>query len=276
MQVSMKNLWRLAVLAIGATLLLMSTPAVETPREITEQEAALHKAAVEHDYDRAIQLARSARALEFLGPGGTTVLCEAAYDSSADGYDLVSELLKLGAKPNARCGPKQAETPLYFAALAGNLAVVDLLIKYGAEINPEVELETYRPIYGAYMRNDKRVIERLEQYGAAIPRKHRENLRRGQALRDIMVSLAVEEIPDGMDVEEWEARQALKFYDAFRESHTDTPDIVAWLDAMAEYRRNNPRPKEMGADEWQALQIQAAADQVYGPQGAFNPDGTKR
>ena len=89
-------------------------------------------------------------------------------------------------------------------------------------------------------------------------------------------SQPVEEIPDGMDVEEWEARQALKFYDAFRESHADTPDIVAMLDAMAEYRRNNPRPKEMGGDEWQALQIQAAADQVYGPQGAFNPDGTKR
>ncbi len=192
----------IAVGAVCVALLPANMPAEETPVEITKQQAALHKATTEHNYNRAIEPARSVRTLDFMGPGGTTVLCEAVYDSATDAYDLVSELLKLGAEPNPRYGSEQAETPLYLAALAGNLAVVDLLIRYGAEIAPKVEPVYYAPIYGACMRDDKRVIERLEQNGATMSKKHRDNIRRMQAVTDILALQPVK-VPEGMDAEEW-------------------------------------------------------------------------
>lgn len=270
---SVRGLAAIAILASCAAIMAVSMPAEETPSEITKQQAALHKAAAEHDYERAIELARNVRSLDFTGASGTTVLCEAAHSGAADAYDLVFELLKFGAEPNRGCGSKQAETPLYLAALTGNLAVVDLLIRYGAEIDPEVEPAYYAPIYGAYMGGDKRVIERLEQNGAVMPKAHRDNLRRMQAMSDIVARRPKVEAPKGVDAKEWESQQLEA---AIREAYADVPDILAMLGAMAEYRRNNPKPEGIGAEEWRAIQLEAAKKQIYGPQGTFNPNDTRR
>ena len=57
----------------------------------------------------------------------------AANDRSADALDLVSELLRFGARPDAT--HQGGDTALHRTAHHGNLAVVELLVHHGADVN---------------------------------------------------------------------------------------------------------------------------------------------
>ena len=82
----------------------------------------LHRALKERDYDAAIQSLRSGAGANTKNDAGELPLVIAANDRSADALDVVSELLRFGARPDAT--HEDGDTALHRAAHHGNLAVV--------------------------------------------------------------------------------------------------------------------------------------------------------
>ena len=90
----------------------------------------------------------------------------AADSSSNDAYDMVHALLSLGADPDAPDGA--GLTPLHYAAGAGVLSVVHLLVdRFGAE--PDVSAGGETPIMLAARKGRPRIVRFLESRGARLP-----------------------------------------------------------------------------------------------------------
>ena len=125
-------------------------------------------------YRAAEELIRITTDFDARDSEGETALTIAARDSSADAYDMVSVLLLAGADPNLRNA--EGLTPLHYAARAGTLAVVELLVdRHGAEVNAaKTPLDgepddTDTPIVWAALEGNTRVVAFLERRGARAP-----------------------------------------------------------------------------------------------------------
>ena len=108
---------------------------------------SLHDALRLNKYDEAIELIRLGGDMNAMNADGELPLVLAADDSSADAYDVVRELILAGARVNETDG--ESYTALHKAAYRGNLAVADLLLRHGADINAVRVLQDFlRRAYG--------------------------------------------------------------------------------------------------------------------------------
>ena len=138
-----------------------------------EEPKPLHQALDLHKYDEAIELIRLGGDMNAMNADGELPLVLAADDSSANAYDVVRELILAGARVNERDGEGYAA--LHRAAYRGNLAVADLLLRHGADVNA---VRAYKNFFGehaetplevAYKRGMFRVAEFLTSMGADTP-----------------------------------------------------------------------------------------------------------
>lgn len=138
-----------------------------------EESTALHNELGKRHYDHALELMPLEKDIDAIEPKtGKTALGIAATDESADAYDMVKALLvKYGADPDIV--DRQGMTPLHHAAMAGNLAVVELLVENAADINamPEFpgcneDCPKITPLYMAVGNGKNRVAEWLRANGA--------------------------------------------------------------------------------------------------------------
>ena len=230
----------------------------------------LHQAIAAERYVEAAQMMRIAiYDLNERDSEGNTPLC-LAMGHKLESYDMASELLRLGADPNITCA--SGEPPLYRAALYGNLAVVDVLIRYGAETHWDEKDASKVPLAAAYLSTNPNVEQRLESLGARIPEAMSNKLGRMGLMRRMMENIG--DPPDGMTDEQWEDVNRLK---VLRATSDGLEDHTAIVDAMERYNREHPRPEGMSMADYRALRQQAALDEVYGANGQFNAsDGSRR
>lgn len=83
-------------------------------------------------------------------------------------FDLVEQLLRRGADPNAKhvihCG-----TPLKAAAASGHLEVAKLLVQHGADINMEAGEVRETALVDAAITGRVEMVRWLLKMGAAVP-----------------------------------------------------------------------------------------------------------
>lgn len=131
----------------------------------------LHYELAMRHYDHALEkmpLVTDIDAQDDMGLG-ITPLGLAASDESADAYDVVHALLSVyGADSNVPDG--RGLLPLHHAAAAGNLAVVTMLLNYGADVDADCGQDTctapVTPLYMAYANQRTRVASFLLSRGA--------------------------------------------------------------------------------------------------------------
>jgi ankyrin repeat protein len=99
--------------------------------------------------------------------GGATALCYAALGNN---LDVVRELLKHGAAVNAPAN--SGMRPLYYAAITHGIALAELLISRGADLeaygSADVYGRQYTPLMGAALEGDSEMVELLLAKGAKI------------------------------------------------------------------------------------------------------------
>ena len=134
-----------------------------------KQDAPLHYELHRKHYNHALAIMPTVRNLDKLDAVyGLTALGLAASDESADAIDVVKPLLvTYGADPGVV--DSQGFTALHYAARAGNYAVVELLLQFGADAdaeNPLSKEQRITPLYMAYQRNRVRIADLLVKHGA--------------------------------------------------------------------------------------------------------------
>lgn len=137
-------------------------------------ERSLNFLLVMRRYDAALESMQRTDDLNVVDTEGRLPLTIAARDQSADAYDMVEALLRLGAKPDER--DATGRTALHYASEAGTLAVVQLLVdRYGADpdaprLDPEGEpIESEVPVTIALVSGNPRIAAFLEERGASPP-----------------------------------------------------------------------------------------------------------
>ncbi len=139
---------------------------------------SLHHFLSTRQYEAALDAMRVATDLNARSSSGRTPLTIAARNPANDGYDMVYALLSLGADPDLRDG--EGATPLHYAARAGMLSVVHLLVdRFGAKVNaPQIKPdESETPIVWAALQGHVRVVRYLESRGAAFPKDREFDMR---------------------------------------------------------------------------------------------------
>ncbi len=165
----MKPVLVCVVWAIVATL-----PAVGEDRLGTD---LLNRLLATKRYSEALEEMRRIPDINALSEGGgNTPLTVAADITSDNAYDMVHALLFLGADPNKR--NREGRTALHYAARAGVLSVVHLLVnRFGADPTSPVQVrggkpdEEETPIVWAARSGHVRVVEFLESHGATLPQR---------------------------------------------------------------------------------------------------------
>lgn len=156
----------------------------------------LHQSLRTGQYDRALEVMPLVKDIDIVSlpdqhGSSAPALSLAAQDSMADGYDMAKALVeKYGADTNIR--DNWGFTPLHHAAISGNLAVVDLLVRYGAEVNAEVEGDNHHsgstPLHMAIRFGRTRVADALRAYGArGLSREEQEDLEKDASLHQELV-----------------------------------------------------------------------------------------
>ena len=167
----------------------------------------LHYALLKNHYDEALAAMPLAEDIDALDPVyGETALGLAAMDESASAYEMVRPLLlTYGADP--KLADSRGFTALHYAARAGNYAVAELLLKFGADVdaeNPLHEGARITPLWMAYQKNRLRLADFLKQRGAReVDPVMREHLRREAEMHEA-VSRAAEiarRLPEEADPE---------------------------------------------------------------------------
>lgn len=114
---------------IAGALLVAAGCGIDTAPE-RPFSTPLQRSLKERDYDAAIQLLRSGAGSNTENGAGELPLVIAANERSADALDVVSELLRFGARPDAT--HRDGDTAPHRAVHHGNLAVIELLVRRGA------------------------------------------------------------------------------------------------------------------------------------------------
>jgi hypothetical protein len=222
----------------------------------------LHDALAQKNYDEAIRLIRAGADVHELSDRGARPVVVASDDPSADAFDVVRELLRFGALPNEV--DSEGRTALHRAAERGNMAVVDLLVRSGADLNASRsvgnfangETVEHTPILRAYMRGHFRVADYLQSMGAVVP-AHAESARFLGRLERELESYLERPRPEGVSAEDWR-RMAVQM--SMQEAH---PELGRW---MNELRDLNP--------EMEATYGRMMAEPV--PEGASRLEWAKR
>jgi len=98
---------------------------------------------------------------------GAMPLCIATLDEEAGAFDVTQALLQHGADTEVECDT--GGTPLYNAAISGNLPVLEVLARHGAELGASLDDgRMLTPLFGAYSIGDGRAIDFLESRGQRI------------------------------------------------------------------------------------------------------------
>lgn len=155
-----------------------SDPEAELDYETLQREYPLHWALMVKDYNEALRLIPLAADLDAVDPLGKTPLTIATEDESADAFDMVEALLRMGADP--ALPDTRGLSPLHYAARAGTLSVIHLLVDgYGVNVDirpakdsPYFEINPIlAPLQMAYERGNSRVVEFLEKRGSRLEDK---------------------------------------------------------------------------------------------------------
>lgn len=222
-----------------------------------EHTHPLHFALIAKQYDRAIEAMRLMTDTEARDPWGRTALSLAVDDEAAAAYDMARELLRYGADPNGR--DSDGFAPLHRAAAAGNLAVVEMLIDRGAEIDAVIaggEDENTTPLYLAYREGRTRVIAFLENRGGTIPDEQRKELEI-QAKEKALHEKLTAHVPEGMTSEQESNWRRIQYMRAQRtvlaESGDLTPEMLEAMDVFHTHYiegLNKERPADVPYFDW--------------------------
>ena len=259
-------------------------PATDQPEEAgeydyerLEAEFPLHWALKTQDYDEALRLIPLTPDLNAADTMGDTPLTIAAQDESADAFDMVRALLRRGA--DASAPDRHGLSPLHYAAVAGTLSVVHMLVdRYGVnvairpaensfyvEVNPVLT-----PLQMAYEEGRVRVARFLEQRGAALPDEILEEVRVQARLTQILEKWLGRDLSKltGMTAEESRDAISLAMVDAIRTVAREsglTPKENVVLDEYLAHlyeSSNDPIPDGMRLSEWVVMRYQRAAEHV--------------
>ena len=245
--------------------------------ERLESEFPLHWALKAKDYDEALRLIPLTPDVNATDPMGDTPLTIAASDESADAFDMVRALLHKGA--DASTPDRHGLSPLHYAAVAGTLSVVHMLVdSYGVnvairpaensfyfEINPNLT-----PLQMAYEEGRVRVARFLEQRGATLPDEIRDEARVQARLTQILDKWLGRDLSKlaGMTDEESSDAISLAMIDAIRtvarESGLTTKESLVLDEYLAHLyeSRNDPIPEGMRVSDWVVSRYQRAAEHV--------------
>jgi ankyrin repeat protein len=112
----------------------------------------------------------SAATLDVFGPFGGLLSTAVKHDRP----DMMSLLLSLGLDPDERVRIEGSEevgyswgNPLHLCASSGKFAMAEMLLNHGADPNGQV-CTSGSPVYAAYCRNDRSMIELLERHGGTL------------------------------------------------------------------------------------------------------------
>ena len=142
----------------------------------------LHDALRAKRYEAALRLIGIGEEVNKPDASGAMPLCIATLNDESAARDVTQALLQDGADTEVQCDT--GGTPLYNAAITGNLPVMEVLAHHGAELGASLDDEgILTPLFGAYAIGDARVIEFLELRGERISDESKqlaESLRRGK------------------------------------------------------------------------------------------------
>ena len=127
----------------------------------------LHEALRAKRYEAALRLIRMGEDVHEPDGEGAMPLCIATLNEESGAYGVTQVLLQHGAQTEVECDTRG--TPLYNAAISGNLPVVEILARHGAELGASLDDDgMLTPLFGAYAIGDARVIEFLELRGERL------------------------------------------------------------------------------------------------------------
>lgn len=222
-----------------------------------ERPNSLHDALRRNKYDEAIELIRLGGDMNAMNADGKLPLVLAADDSSADAYDVVRELILAGARVNETDG--ESYTALHKAAYRGNMAVVDLLLRHGADVNA-VRVDknlfgefTETPLVLAYEQGKFRVAEFLTVKGADIP-DNVERLKRSGEAEQIHEHYRKLPTPPNYTEDEWHREVARR---VLRKARPEAAPVVEEMlrlnpDLMTTFENifTEPAPEGVSQSEW--------------------------
>lgn len=244
---------------IASLLVAFSAYSVAAEDSVRER----FRTAAAHNPDIAIQLIRDGlvRSEREFEDGGTP-LCDAAQGKSADSFDVALELITNGARPDQQC--EGGFTPLHFASTAGNLAIIDLLVRHGADISADGPgpdaVDT--PLYRALAEGHARVAGYLERQGATISSEVRESIESLGRVMKAINSIGPSPFPAGSPEDaQWEALMAIEIFEEYDRNAAD-PLVVRTMKELKHLLETNPKPSDMSQPEWLALHTAAAKDAV--------------
>ncbi len=258
------------VLLVSMTLLLViilgSIVAQNDPGE-GENDSSLHKALRNRNYDAALKIMPTVEDIDALGKDDdgdlATALTIAAQDPLAEGYDAAKALIeKYGADVETR--DSLGRTPLHTAAMTGHLAIVELLLRNGADVDAVIEGQDIEitPLYLAVQFNKNNVAETLRMHGAKeIAEEVRDELdlesKLTEARMDAFKEMSAVKTGDPRDFVRIMHRHMSRVMIETHEAAGRTDAAQAWRDftseRMEEMFAENPPPQDnSNPDQWAA------------------------
>lgn len=182
--------------------------------ESLQRDAPLHWALRYRKYDAALKAMPLTRNVDSAAKTEFGIesrpICLAAQDPTADAYDMVRALIKrYGADPNLRDG--NGLTALHYAAGTGNLAVAELLLANGADVNAGRLLKqgdssqerghsaSVTPLLMAYSQGRYRTAKLLEEWGADDLDEQFALTAKAQGALSAGYRMAEQNLPDGLE-----------------------------------------------------------------------------
>lgn len=248
-------------------LLVIIVGVIVAQNDPGENDSSLHKALRNRNYDAALKMMPAVKDIDALGKDrdGDLVpaLIIAAQDPLAEGYDMAKTLIeKYGADVEVK--DSIGKTPLHAAAMTGNLAIVELLLRNGADVNAVIEGQEIEitPLYVAIQFNNNTVAETLRMHGAKeVDDKIREELELEGTLSEArmaafkeMAEVKAEDPRDFVRIMHWHmSRVMIETHEAA--GRNDAAQV--WRDftdeRMEEMFAENPPPQDSSnPDEWAA------------------------
>ena len=214
----------------------------------------LHQALRAKRYEAALRLIRLGEDIDEPDDSGAAPLCIATLDEEPGAYDVTEALLQHGANPEVECDTRG--TPLYNAAISGNLPVMEVLAQHGAELGASLDDDgMLTSLFGAYAIGDERVIRFLESRGQRISNEAKRlatSFRNGKTYIDALIDVIPRE---GLSQAErsqlfWEARwKAMERLadDVSSEAEKQLMRLVAKKLLAIPYAS---KPADMAHEEW--------------------------
>lgn len=255
----------------------LPAPALEPDYGALEREYPLHWVLNAKNYDEALRLIPLTPDLNAVDLMGRTPLTIAAADESADAFDMVEALLRMGA--DQTIADADGLLPLHYAAAAGTLSVVHLLVDgYSGAVNvrpeknsPYFEIdEGLTPLRMAYREGRSRVAKFLELRGARLPEEIAGELNMKASI-DARIRERLGENESklaGLSEDEANDMRVTVTLDAIRNASIEsgiTTEQQAMLDELLAHlynSRNDPVPEGMSIVDWVVQRAQRAAAQV--------------